>query len=783
MLRPERMSRVSVTGSKRVMDEVVETVHDLRLLHVTEYDGSWEGFSPGAPDEGADEASSTLVTVRSLQNILDVSPDDVETTQVVTEEALETELEEIRQEVNALDDERDAIRDDLRAVEEQIDAMEPFVDLGIPLDLLQGYDSLAVRVGEGDADSVRATLSGALDAYDVESADGTVAVFAYTDEETLDEVLVDATFTGIEIPDGEGSPEEYLDRLRERERQLESDLADVEAELDEVREEVGGFLLAAEEELAIEVSKREAPLSFATTANAFVAEGWIPTGEYDSFVAALHDAVGDHVEIQELERAEYDGEGHVTDREPVEEGPPGQPEPTAADGSGEARADGGPASGATGSSSEPRSDGGSVSGASTTSSEPRSDGGTVTMSNGAPPVIQNNPAVAKPFELLVGVINRPKYSEYDPTLILLLTFPAMFGFMIGDVGYGVLYMAVGWLLYTQVDSAGWQALGGIAVWSGVFTFLFGILYGEVFGLHFLTDIVWKGVVGLSEAPMHKGLQPAEINFAQAWLLFSLFVGLAHLTLGYLFGFLRELSHGVAAAVTEKGSWVLMMGGVWAFVFSTAAAAAKPAFMFEVFAAEGATNPVTGAEIAEHSVAYSLGFTGFPEAVGLAGLAVTAVGLVLLLAGEGVIGLLESLNVLVNVLSYTRIAAVLLAKAGMAFVVNLLVFGVYTEETGHGAEWHFGTDGMPAQAGVEFHGYEVAEIIFPGLIHADIAVVGVLAGVLILALGHLLVLALGITSAGLQAVRLEYVEFFGKFYDGGGDPFEPFGRERRFTTDD
>ncbi len=49
------------------------------------------------------------------------------------------------------------------------------------------------------------------------------------------------------------------------------------------------------------------------------------------------------------------------------------------------------------------------------------------------------------------------------------------------------------------------------------------------------------------------------------------------------------------------------------------------------------------------------------------------------------------------------------------------------------------------------------------------------GVLIAALFHVLNLALGAFSPTIQALRLHYVEFFGKFYEEGGNAFEPFGR--------
>jgi V/A-type H+-transporting ATPase subunit I len=382
------------------------------------------------------------------------------------------------------------------------------------------------------------------------------------------------------------------------------------------------------------------------------------------------------------------------------------------------------------------------------------------MSDSQPPVIQDNPGPAKPFEALVEVINRPKYSELDPTVIVFLTFPAFFGFMIGDLGYGILYLAIGWLLYSRFDSDIIRSLGGVAMWAGGFTALFGVLYGEFFGLHQLGEIVFGG-----NPPMHKGLQPAYSDYALTWLVISLLAGLVHLTIGYVLGFIEELSHGVKDAVLEKGSWILMLGGIWVYVFSTAQGSVKPGFLFTLLGEAGT-----------EGVVYPLGFTGFSPTLGYAGVAVFAVGLVLLALGD-LIEVVEFLNVLVNVLSYTRIAAVLLAKAGMAFVVNLLAFGVYVDSKN---AWHYGINGMPAEAGVMFHGYEVTEIMFGGLVHSGI--VGVLVGLLILVIGHLLVLVLGITSAGLQAVRLEYVEFFGKFYEGGGKPYLPFGKERKYTSD-
>jgi V/A-type H+-transporting ATPase subunit I len=54
---------------------------------------------------------------------------------------------------------------------------------------------------------------------------------------------------------------------------------------------------------------------------------------------------------------------------------------------------------------------------------------------------------------------------------------------------------------------------------------------------------------------------------------------------------------------------------------------------------------------------------------------------------------------------------------------------------------------------------------------------------VLVVGHVVVLLLGVTSAGIQSVRLEYFEYFSKFYEGGGEDYSPFGYDRRFTAEE
>ncbi|WP_169331722.1 V-type ATPase 116kDa subunit family protein [Natronococcus amylolyticus] len=743
MFRPERMSKVSVAGSKGVMPTVIETIHNLNLVHLSDYDGSWKGFDNGTPIEGADDASEKLVTVRALESTLDLSAD--ETTVGSVDDGWEQRLEETRTRVNELDDDRSEIREELRQVEERLDRVEPFAELEVDLDLLSGYETVDVVVGEGPADEIEAALEMAdeIRAFETFTGGDVVAIVAApaegvdADDGLIDDALVGVEFTRHEIPETDRTPGAYVAELEEEKQELQSRTDEIDAELEQIKANQGGFLLALEAELTVEVQRAEAPLQFATSDRAFIAEGWIPTEQYEELVAALRDTVGESVEIEELERAEYDEHEH---------GAVEHTDDTETEADADADSD---------ETSSPKQK------AATDGGQPtRADGGghgnrAVTMDN-EPPVRLDNITPAKPFELLVKMVSQPKYSELDPTFFIFLTYPFAFGFMIGDIGYGILYMLMGWGAWKIFDSDAGKAIGTIAIWAGVFTILFGYLYDDFFGVYMSDVGIHLPLAGV----LTKGLQHPE-SWAMLWIVMSVVFGVIHLNIGLVLGFINELSHSLKAAVMEKFSWILAMNGLFLWLFSTHGEGQKPDFL------------VGTESVLYETDQFALGFEGLPEVVGLAGIAMLVVGVVMVGSAEGVAGLLETPAwAFGHVLSYLRMVAVLLAKGGMAFVVNLLVFGAAADETGYMEFAYFGAPAAP----------EAGEVVFEGLVWIGfdggpiVMALALIGAVVVFVLGHIVVLLLGITAAGIQMLRLEYVEFFQKFYDGGGEEYDPFGHD-------
>jgi V/A-type H+/Na+-transporting ATPase subunit I len=109
----------------------------------------------------------------------------------------------------------------------------------------------------------------------------------------------------------------------------------------------------------------------------------------------------------------------------------------------------------------------------------------------------------------------------------------------------------------------------------------------------------------------------------------------------------------------------------------------------------------------------------------------------LVFAEGLIAPVELLSTLGNVLSYARIMAIGTASVMLAIVANQMVGAVGSTAVG---------------------------LVFALLF-------------------HLVNFAIGLFSPAIHALRLQYVEFFGKFYSPGGRPYEPFGHRPRSPAAD
>jgi len=100
--------------------------------------------------------------------------------------------------------------------------------------------------------------------------------------------------------------------------------------------------------------------------------------------------------------------------------------------------------------------------------------------SGVPVALMNNKWL-KPIQDLVTTFGRPSYGELDPTLLIALTFPILYGAMFGDWGQGIIMMVVGVLAHKRIFMKSLQSLGLLLVYCGFFAAVFGLLYGSFLG--------------------------------------------------------------------------------------------------------------------------------------------------------------------------------------------------------------------------------------------------------------------------------------------------------------
>jgi V/A-type H+-transporting ATPase subunit I len=243
------------------------------------------------------------------------------------------------------------------------------------------------------------------------------------------------------------------------------------------------------------------------------------------------------------------------------------------------------------------------------------------------PVVMHNPRWVKPFELFPSLLGTPGSTEADPSRIVALVAPLMFGFMFGDVGQGAVLLGLGLWLRKRVP------LFSILVPYGAMAMVFGFLFGSIFSDEHLIPALW----------MH------PIEHPQEMMVIALIFGVCILTLGLLLdalgAFWRRL-FGYWLA-TRAGILVAYLGIVTSFI--------NPELL--LFTWIGFTWFVLGTALTSHHNK----LLEIPKAL-----------------GELVEGMLQ---LLVNTVSFVRVGAFALAHAGLSAAIMGMA-----DATGGGLGW-------------------------------------------------------------------------------------------------
>jgi V/A-type H+-transporting ATPase subunit I len=100
------------------------------------------------------------------------------------------------------------------------------------------------------------------------------------------------------------------------------------------------------------------------------------------------------------------------------------------------------------------------------------------------PMVMNNPWWAKPFELFSSMLGTPSSEEADPSLMVAVLVPLLFGYMFGDVGHGLILATIGFVLQKRFP------ITRILIANGISSIIFGFLFGSIFGLEHVIPALW-----------------------------------------------------------------------------------------------------------------------------------------------------------------------------------------------------------------------------------------------------------------------------------------------------
>ena len=193
---------------------------------------------------------------------------------------------------------------------------------------------------------------------------------------------------------------------------------------------------------------------------------------------------------------------------------------------------------------------------------------TATPEGEAPPSVLHNPRWARPFEVFTRLMGVPSRGEADPSIVVALLAPLMFGFMFGDVLQGLIIAIVGWTLRKRLPAMRLLIPGGIVAIA------FGLAFGSLFAREDVLPALWVrplqapllvlgtalafGVVVITLGQLLDALQHSWRGELRRW-----FASPAGVLAAYL---------GVAGSVLDaRALWLLPAGIAWALAGAAAIA--------------------------------------------------------------------------------------------------------------------------------------------------------------------------------------------------------------------
>ena len=338
-----------------------------------------------------------------------------------------------------------------------------------------------------------------------------------------------------------------------------------------------------------------------------------------------------------------------------------------------------------------------------------------------PPVLLKNGKISSSVEGVLESYGLPHKGEVDPTRIMSVFYIVLFGMMLSDAAYGLLVSLVCFIALKKFPrmAEGLAKSIRLFMYCGISTLIWGILFGGYFGN--VVDIVSEVYFG------HKVVIPAlwfvPLNNPMKLLIFSLGLGIVHLFFGLgIKGYSYIKNKDYMGFLCDVVFWYMLLVGLLLMLI--------PSDLF--------------ASIAQAKIVFPPFVNLLAKVLAIGG----AVGLLLFAARDNknfglrlALGAYELYNItgwLSDVLSYSRLLALGLATGVIASVVNQ----------------------MGSMMGT--------------------SIIGVIGFIVVFIVGHTLNLAINLLGAYVHTNRLQFVEFFGKFYEGGGRPFNPFKQNTKYV---